>query len=165
MTTLDVKVGDVFAFNYKPAIENQLFMPYHCFDGQLVVKQRENGALYLEDTYWSNSSNNKRFTIEDALDKGILKFKCNLDDVRDITEKEGGYYNDSDLFDLSRQHGCYKHLVVRKSARRSKTKIVKVLQERIDRANEDIATARNRIRRSQEELALAIAGKLDEVHL
>jgi len=63
-TLKQIKEFDVFDFRYKPEIEEDMFEPYHCFDGQLIAKKDDKGGIYLEDTYWS--SGGKIFTLQEA---------------------------------------------------------------------------------------------------
>jgi hypothetical protein len=96
---MEIKLNDVYKFRYHEEVRNKkAFDPYWCFDGQLIVKENKNG-LYLEDTYWSSDS--RKFTLEEALQDGILTFVCNLDDVIECREYNLQYYEDEDTFNLS----------------------------------------------------------------
>jgi len=129
-----LKENDVYSFTYKSEVIEDMFMPYHCFDRQLVVKKGFAGVLGLYDTYWSSYSVSKVFTVEEALEKGKLKFKCNLDNVEEINKYELVYYDDKDIFDLSYQHKGYKRFVLKKGAKRSKEKMMAVIKSRIEEA-------------------------------
>ena len=50
-TTVNLRINDVYSFQYNDAEVKKRFEPYHCFDEQLIVKKR-NGKLILKDTYW-----------------------------------------------------------------------------------------------------------------
>lgn len=133
-----VRVNDVYSFRYNEKESKNRFSPYHCFDGQLIVKQRENGKFYLVDTYWGSKYNQftayqdmKIKTIEQALEQGELTFRCNLDEVEEIKEWETAYYDDSDFYNLSYQSGCYKYFVKKKGAQRSKEKMLQSIKQKI----------------------------------
>jgi hypothetical protein len=129
-TEIQLKVNDVYSFRYNEEEIKKRFEPYHCFDGQLVVKKRHDESLYLVDTYWG-SGDNRVFSLEKALKEGTLTYKCNLDDVETIREHEFGYYADDDLFNLSHQHGCYKHYAKKKGVERSKEKMLETINKKI----------------------------------
>lgn len=141
---IELKVNDVYSFRYNEEEIKKRFEPYHCFDGQLVVKKRHGGDLYLVDTYWG-SGDNRTFTLEKALNEGTLTFKCNLDEVENIREHEFGYYDDSDLFNLSHQHGCYKHYTKRKGAERSKGKMLDTINKKISDTEYEIQWAQRNL--------------------
>lgn len=142
---MDIKDGDVFRFAYNEDEMKKRFMPYHCFDGKLIARH-VNGEIYLEDTYWGACSDNRRGTPEQWQQLGELVYLCNLNDVAEVREPYI-YYDDSDIFDLSQQHGCYKNVVVRKGAVRSKEKMLASINERIDGSKRDIERAQDRITR------------------
>ena len=124
-----LRVNDVYSFRYNEAEVKKRFEPYHCFDGQLIVKER-NSKLILEDTYWGYGDN-RTFTLEEALQEGTLTYKCNLDEVEEIKKHELSYYADEDLFNLSHQHGCYSKYAKRKGAQRNKEKMLAILTQQI----------------------------------
>jgi hypothetical protein len=142
-TELQFKVNDVFSFRYNEEEAKKRFEPYHCFDGQLVVKEI-NGKLVLVDTYWG-SGDNRRFTIEEAKKQGHLIFKCNLDEVEKADHNDGNYYNDEDIINLSTQHGCYKRIVKRKGATRSKDKMLQTAKDKIEELERKIKSAQRDI--------------------
>jgi hypothetical protein len=148
---MELKINDVYRFSYHDA--GNMFMPYHCFDGQLVVRQKENGNLYLEDTYWGwKDGSNKTFTPEQALECGALKFICNLDDVQKCEEYNFNYYADDDLFNLSYQHGCYKRFYKKLGAQKSFVKMEQILKNKITSAENEIEFQNNQIKYYKEKL-------------
>lgn len=152
---MNFKLNDVYSFRYKPEVlaeaEKYHSNLNHCFDGQLIVKQNDDSAIFLEDTYWvGNSNSNYCFSIEEALKKGNLIFKCNLDKVEPIQEWQLSYYDEVDTFNLSRQHGYYKAFYVRKSAKRSKARMLRALNEKIIEAQNKINFANREIERAKE---------------
>ena len=157
---MEIKLNDVYRFRYNEdwIKKND---PYWCFDGQLIVKQRQNGKLYLEDTYWWGGGESKTFTLEQALEKGTLTFVCNLDDVKEIKEYYTQYYSDDDIFDLSYQHGCYKRFYIKKDAKHSPEKMKTVLEEKIAEEEHKIEWATNSLKRYKEKLQKLENGDLD----
>ena len=106
-----MKRNDVYKFQYKKetldAYPNWNFR--HCFEGLLVVIENKNGSITLGDTFWEfngTGSYGKKFTPEEAEKVGILTYYCNLDDLKEISKHDIKYYNDKDLFRITRQHGC-----------------------------------------------------------
>ena len=142
---MEIKIGDYYRFSYNEKYEKELFMPYHCFDGILFVKQKNDGSLYLVDTYWS--SGGRSFTLEQALEQGILTFICNINDVEPCVKSEKRYYNSDDFFNLSSQHGCYERYFKRKNAARSSELMEEELKKLIDERKHEIEYAEYDIKR------------------
>jgi hypothetical protein len=139
--TVQFKENNVYLFRYNEAELKARFSPYHCFDGQLVVKVNSKGEKYFVDTYWASkydgfvsSQGVESKTIDEALSQGELTFVCNLNDVEEIKECERKYYDDEDIFDLSYQHHCYSYFVKRKGAVRSQAKMLQSIKTKIEEA-------------------------------
>lgn len=160
-----IRLNDVFRFRYHPEEAKKRFDPSHCFDGKLVVKQSNNdffdNGLYLEDTYWHSGSDSYRWSLKETLKRETIELICNLDEVAEIKEYEQGYYADSDIFNLSRQHGCYKQFAVRKGAARSKEKMLKTLQKQIEKAEHDAEFANRQIEKAKENITKIETGDLN----
>lgn len=156
---MELKINDVYKFRYNEEYLEKLFEPYHCFDAQLIVKQGIHN-LYLEDTYWS-TGNNKTFTLEQALEKGTLEFVCNLDEVEEIRSYDMRYYDDNDLFNLSRQHNCYGEYYKRKSAKKSAKKMEQVLIDEIKEIEHAIKSKEWDLKRANEKLEKLRLGDMD----
>ena len=136
---MELKLNDVYKFRYNEIWQEKIFMSSHCFDGQLVVRQRRNGELYLEDTYWSShDSSNRNFTLEKALEQGTLTLICNYDDVEKCERYKFDYYANEDVFNLSTQHMCYGEYYKRKGAERSPAKMEAVLNDKIMNCEDQI---------------------------
>lgn len=156
---MEIKLNDVYRFRYNEfELERSSRDLNWCFDGQLVVKKGNNG-LYLEDTYWT--SDNRCFTLEEALRKGVLEFVCNLDDVEECKEDPYNYYDDEDIFNLSYQHGCYKKIMVRKDAKKSKEKMKEVLEYKIAEAERQLKSVQYDIDIHKNKLKELENGNLD----
>jgi hypothetical protein len=137
--TLSIRPGDVFAFKYHMRPGDTYTDRYWCFDGQLVADMH-NGEIILVDTYWGDSGSNRRFTQEEAKAQGTLTLVCNMDEVEPI--KDGVYYYDEkDVFDLSHQHGCYKRLMKRKGAPRSRDAMLAHLRGKMQEAKRKVELA------------------------
>lgn len=164
METIKLTVGDVYSFAYKPEFRKSLFDPYHCFDGQLVVKQSEHRGLYLEDTYWGYGDS-RTFTPSEAQEKGELTFKCNLDDVEVIGAHDLAYYADEDIFNISHQHNCYQKYAKKKTAVRNLEKMKSVVSLRIDDEKSKIRSAENNLKHLNETLESLGKGITDGIYL
>lgn len=155
---MEIKLNDVYRFRYNEEyLKNKLDL-YWCFDGQLIVKEK-NGELYLEDTYWG--SDNRKFTLKEALERGSLTFICNLDNVIECGEYNLQYYADEDIFNLSYQSGCYKKYCIRKNAKHSAEKMKAVLNEKITNSKREIEWETVQIKRNVEKLQELENGNLD----
>jgi hypothetical protein len=148
---MELKLNDVYKFRYNEDYIKNNSYPYHCFDGQLIVKQKSDGSLYLEDTYWS-CGDNKWFTLEKALKQGTLEFICNLEDVEKCDRDDYKYYNEDDIFDLSYQSGCYARYRKKKGAVRSAEVMRRTIKRGIEKAQSDIQWAERQIERGNEYL-------------
>lgn len=163
LAEVNLRVNDVYSFRYNEVEGKKRFEPYHCFDGQLIVKER-NGKLILEDTYWGYGDN-RTFTLEKALQEGTLTFKCNLDEVEEIKKHELIYYADEDLFNLSHQHNCYPKYAKRKGAQRNKEKMLAVLTQQIADEKTKIEWAQRSLVSLNEKLQKLEAGDVQGVWL
>lgn len=161
---MKIKVNDVYSFRYKPEYlkEKQISEPYWCFDGQLIVIQRKYG-LVLEDTYWS--SDNKKFTLEEALKIGELTFKCNLDDVEKISKNDLKYYDEKDIIDLSYQHHCYDNYAKKKGAEKNKDVIKQYINDSIEHLKHEIKYKSSQIKNLENDLIKIEEGKINEIYL
>lgn len=158
---MELKLNDVYKFRYNTEWINKDRFLYHCFDGQLIVKQRRNSNdLYLEDTYW-NSSDNKNFTLNEALNRGELEYICNLDEIEKIKEYEMNYYDNKDLFDLSRQHNCYKEYYKKIGAEKCPAKMEQVLIRKIESIESEIRSRNHDLERMKENLEKLKAGDIN----
>lgn len=165
MTKKDIKTGDVFSFRYNEKYVNTHYSPYHCFDGQLIASVDDNGGdIYLIDTYWT--SGNKTFTLDKALKEGTLKFRFNIKDVVDCYESDKAYYKDTDIFDFSYQHGCYKRFVRKKDAKRDKEVILNSLRKKVNELEFTLQYTKRDLATINELLKDVEEGKdLDSVHI
>lgn len=166
--SLDLREGDVFRFSYSTEYRAKLFMPDHCFDGQLVALDYCE-SIILFDTYWLLGSkpcgDAMRFTQEEALARGELTFVCNLNDVEVIDTWFAQYYDDADVFDLSYQHQCYPYFAIRKGAERSQSKIFRKIEEKMQEERRSIESAICRIGLLTRARLLTEEGRLSEVYL
>lgn len=162
----NIKTGDVFSFRYNEEYVNTHYSPYHCFDGQLRANVDDNGGdVYLIDTYW-NSGGNKTFTLDKALKEGTLKFRFNIYDVVDCYESDKAYYKDTDIFDFSYQHGCYKRFVRKKDAKRDKEVILNSLKLKILELESQLQYTKRDLANMNELLKEVEGGKdLNSVHI
>lgn len=141
---IEPKDGDVFRFSYSAESWEQAKRGIcgdlnWCFDGQLVYCD---GLLC--DTYWGlnwRGDNGRYFKLADALAKGILTYVCNLNDVEPIRDYEYELYAEGDAFNLSYQHGCYKHFVKRKGAKKDKSLMLAKLHAKVTDARKAIESA------------------------
>lgn len=139
-----MRLNEVYRFSYSAEARAAMFEPHHCFDGQLIVRARDDGSLFLHDTFWGGSGG-RTFTLEEARAKGELTFVCNLDDVEKIKDYEAPYYAEGDVFNLTSHHGHSKRFVKRKGALRSRDAILAHLHERLSSARREVDSAVSRV--------------------
>lgn len=139
-TLIQPREGDVFAFTYNQAEWDRARGDlYWAFDGQLVYRGDR-----LVDTYWGltgSYSEGRAFTVAEAQARGTLRFVCNLADVEKIQPHEYELYADGDAFNLSHQHGCYKHYVRRKGAKKDRERMTALVHRRVREALDDVERA------------------------
>lgn len=129
-TELQVKLNDVYNFRFNEKELGKRFMPYHCFDGTLIVRKRDNGDFYFQDTYWG-CNDSKTFTIKQASEQGSLTFICNLDEVEKCREDDKLYYDDADFITLHIHANYSNAYYLKKGAIRSKEKMIESVNENL----------------------------------
>lgn len=150
---MEIKINDVYRFRYNPEHVKKLHSPYHCFDGLLKVRQSDKG-LILVDGYWS--SDNKWFTLGDALKQGELEFICNLDEVEQINKYESKYYNEKDIFILPYHSGYHTMYLKRKGAEKCRETIMKQLEAKIQKAKSDLESAKRSLEWAEKDYERAL---------
>lgn len=153
-----VRDGDVYRFAYNEASwERARSGMGHgdlnwAFDGQLVYR---NGRL--RDTYWGlNASDGRSFSVAEAKAAGALTFVCNLNDVEKVPEYEYRLYADGDAFNLSHQHGCYRHFVKRCGARKDAERMREAVHRKVQDAKDAIERATWKLECAVRERELAL---------
>ena len=114
-----MKENDVYKWHYN---SNRKDISYHCREGLAVVKKDKNGKLYLADTYWGIGDSSGRVFYSDDPEIDI-EYYTNLDEIELSGNDIDRYYNEKDIFVLTRQHGCCNSCVyryIRKGAKRDK---------------------------------------------
>lgn len=146
----NLKDGDFFDFSYSKEYQEENKYWNHCFDGLLYVRKLDEREFVFIDTYWGiNCSDSRSFNIEQLLTLGTSEYLCNANEVDKIEEHETVYYDDKDIIDLSRQHGCYKIFALKKGANRSPDKMLSILNSKIKEKTRDIEFAHNSIVRME----------------
>jgi hypothetical protein len=69
------------------------------------------------------------------------------------------YYDNNDLFDLSRQHGCYKKMYKRKDATISITKMKQFLEDKISHRKAEIKSKEWQLELAQEDMKKLLNGE------
>ena len=155
MNVIELKENDIYSFRYNEKEMKERFDPWHCFDGQLVVRGGK-----LIDTYWGIGSTDgaKAFTLSEALANGSLEFKCNLDEVDFCSEDDKKYYDEGDIINLSTQQGYYKRFARKKGSVRSKEKIFETLSYKIEEYKWDIKSKEYWVGIMEEDLKKVLQG-------
>lgn len=137
---MELRVNDIYKFRYNEEQERLMVSPYHCFDGILTVKEYDKRELVLVDGYWS--SENKWFTLKDALEKGKLTLICNLNETEKITEHESKYYDEKDIFILPFHSGYNTVWLKRKSAEKSREVMLNHLKNKVEDRKQKLESAK-----------------------
>ena len=148
-----MKENDVYKWRYK----NNKSM--HCREGLAVVKKDKDGKLYLTDTFWSVGDNSGYIFYPDN-PKIDLECYTNLDEIELSGDDADKYYNEKDVFVLTRQHGCCNSCVykyIRKGAKRSKEVMEKYIKDSITELENNIRYELSKIENKKRLLS-----KLDE---
>lgn len=136
--------GDVFDVSWKESS----YMDDHCFEATLIANIDE-GKMMFVDTYWGiNGLDNKSWDYTKMNKLFNFKFYCNLNDLKKIEEYDREYYDDKDLFRLTNQHACVPSCIdhyIKKGSKRSSKKMLKVLDEKIDKAKREIKYNTDRV--------------------
>lgn len=141
--------GDVFGFAYSQESWDRAKSGlghgdlHWAFDGQLIYRD---GLLC--DTYWGlewRGDSGRSFTVADAQAKGELVYVCNLNDVEKIPDYDYELYAGGDAFNLSYQHGCYRHFVRRKGARKDKDRMTEAVHRKVQEARDELDRAVRRL--------------------
>ena len=141
-----VKENDVYKFRYKDT--SDMFEPYHCFDGTLIAKETNSGITF-KDTYWSGSDG-RCFKIDEAFEKGEMKFLCNFGDVDEIDKSQTKYYDTGDIIHLRIHAGYRDRYFINKGTKRSKEAMLSYCRDKINDAKSDIRMAERKMLRYKE---------------
>lgn len=124
-----MKVNDIYYWSY---IHRKGQFAHWCCSKIGIVKERQDGTLYMEDTYWSSSQDNKRFSKEDIGTRIEVTYIGNFDDLERCDESELKYYNKEDTVDLRHPNNTRGNVYIRKGATRSLDKMKRIVQAHID---------------------------------
>lgn len=158
---MKIKEKDIFNFQYNPRQEQGWDSRTHCFDGRFLAI-KEDDQILLVDTYWGYGDKQGRiFTQEKAEALGKLTFVANMEDLEKSDESCYSYYDDSDCFNLSYQHGCYKKYAIKKGAVKSKEKMLQILKQQMQKAKRELESIGHRIEDLSKDITLVEGGETD----
>lgn len=104
---------------------------------------------YLVDTYWGNTSDNKFFSKEKALEILDLTYVGNMNDLIEADPKQRAYYLDEDCVDLNHPNSSRGNFYIRKGAKKNLYKMKRVLQREIRDKESSIEYVLSQIRTSK----------------
>lgn len=142
----EIRKNDVFKVWYKTNKE-ELYPGSlrHCFEGTLVAIEDDKEGLIFVDTYWGiGDRQGKEFTFSEMMQKFEVNYYCNLDDLEPSKEDVIKYYDNKDVYTISRQHACVPSCIyyfIRKGSSRSKDKMLSMVNEQIQKAKKEIEYA------------------------
>lgn len=131
------KDGDVFSWSYNDETlkakndGNNGGTTYWCCSMIAIFYDRyylDERKGYLEDTYWSTSSNNRRFFMDDINDKLKLRYMGNLNDYERADEYDQMYYADKDCLNLNHPNSTRGNFYIRKGAVKDVDKMKRILK-------------------------------------
>jgi len=135
----NIKEKDVFHFHPKEYSE----IANWCRENLFIAKKDDKGKIYFYDTYWGLGcgGDSHTYTFAEANELGKLEYYCNLNEVEVIGQHKIEYFDEKDIFRLHDQHACVEscnYYFVRKGAKRSKEKMLQVLNEKLEKAKHEI---------------------------
>ena len=148
----DIKDGDIYFWKWKDLLGR--FMPYHCWSQKAVVRD---GVLH--DTYWSPQSHRV------SLDKVVLFFVANINDLTEIRAQEAPYYRSDDVVDMRHENDSGAKVYVKTGAKRDPAAMKKLASHEIEHRKYEISSANNRIEELNVAIAAIDAGQLDDVYI
>ena len=165
---MEIREGDVFRFRYNKEEAAKQFEPYHCFDGQLIALKKQDGTIHLVDTYWMISFDKadmdcRKFTPEQAQEKGELEFKCNLNDIEYISKEKTQYYKDEDVINLTYHRGFKKVFAVMKGTEPDLDSATLALEEKLRQKRDSRDCLNREIESLKEKIGEAKQGKFPNV--
>ena len=104
---------------------------------------------YLVETYWGNTSNNKFFSKEKALEMLDLIYVGNMNDLVEADPRQRAYYLDEDCVDLSHHNSMGGNFYLRKGATKNLDKMKRVLQREIRDKGRSIEHVLSQIKNSK----------------
>src|SRR3990172_12020854 len=139
VTLKNIKENDVFHANWK--VREWGDQKDWCFEGLLVAKKIDGKMMFI-DTYWGvGRFDNKSWNYTDLRKLFNFSYYCNIDDLEKIGSYDVDYYDDKDIYRLHDQHSCSEscnYYFIKKGTKRSKTKMIEVLEEKINEAKRNI---------------------------
>lgn len=115
-----------------------------CFEG-LIVAKKVDGKMMFIDTYWGvGREDNKKWDYTNFNKLFNFNYYCNLTDLEKIKSYDAEYYDDKDVFVLHDQHSCVescRYYYIRKGSKRSKSKMLEVLEEKLSEAKRNVEYA------------------------
>ena len=165
---MEIKEGDVFRFRYNKEEAAKQFEPYHCFDGQLIAFKKQDGTIHLADTYWMTSFDRadmdcRKFTPEQAQEKGELEFKCNLNDIEYISKEKAQYYKYSDIINLTHHNGFKTVFAVMKGTEPDIDTAILSLERKLEQKQSQRDSLNREIESLKEKIGEAKQGKIPNV--
>ena len=126
----------------------------HCFEGLLVALKDNDNQIRFYDTYWGICNRSgKSFNPKEVQELFDIKFYCNLDELEEKSKYQTDYYDDDDIYYLHNQHACMescRSYYVKKGTKKSKQKILSVINKKIIEAEHTIESAITDIERYSE---------------
>jgi hypothetical protein len=142
-----MKEGDIYTWRYKPERYDAISRfkdPYWCRSRIAVVS---NGSL--EDTYWGPHSGYNRLNPDDL----ELTFQGNPADMQYIPYCEYVFYKPEDIVDLRHSNNAGAAVYVKPGKDRDAETMREYYEARIDDADREMRSARERIERCNAILA------------
>lgn len=125
-----IKENDVFLANWKERKWGD--QKDHCFEGILIALKQENEFRFY-DTFWGIcEKSNKSWSYAEMIKLFNVDYYCNLNELEKIKKYDVDYYDDKDIFIISEQHGYSKYYYIKKGAEKSKDKMLKVLNKKLE---------------------------------
>lgn len=123
-TEYNPQAGDIVRWSYKEYKPNT--EQYWCCSCIAEVFEKDNGELFLQDTYWMDTTG-RSFSVEDIGTKIEVEYICNKDDIVPCSKYDFSMYSKEDCIDLSHPN-CRGLYFLRKGAKKDAGKMKRCLE-------------------------------------
>lgn len=157
MTDTQFKDGDIFKWRWKDDAKDADCGPYksyHCKSQRAVVKD---GKLF--DTFWGDWSSDRVVN----LDKVIITFLGNENEMEKITEYNAQFYKGEDIVNMNHSNNTRAPIYLKTGAKRDAETMRAVIEYELSNQECTVRSATDKAARLRAALAVIEDGRLDDV--
>lgn len=169
------KINNVYNWRYTPAFLEKLEhdrnggTTYWAVSRICICRQKQNGELYLEDTFWGSSCENVEFYPAD-MDHIELTFLGNLDDYDNKGHYAkysdlSPYYKQEDILDLNHGNNSRGNLYLKKGATRNLGVMRSALEAKKENISQQIKYLISDLDRTENDIKNLIEENKDSIYV